>query len=53
MDISLNEYRITHASLDDLFKVRPIQPLQDLALPNGFKLTKDDKVIRILRIDIA
>ncbi|MUM65943.1 hypothetical protein D1867_12025 [Acidianus infernus] len=53
IDISLNEYRITNASLDEVSKVSPIQPLQDLALPNGFKLTRDDKVIRILRIDIT
>lgn len=53
IDISLNEYRITHASLDEVSKVRPIQPIQNLAPPRGFKLTRDNKTIRILRIDIT
>jgi len=52
-EMAIDGYKVRNASLEEVLKVNPIQPVIPLVNPAGFVLLKNGEVIRTLRMDIS
>ncbi|BCU67965.1 ATP/GTP phosphatase [Sulfolobales archaeon HS-7] len=48
-----NQYKVRSATFDEIIKVNPMQPVSTMINPVGFILLKNDKEVRIFRVDIS
>ncbi|MCH4816754.1 MAG: AAA family ATPase [Saccharolobus sp.] len=46
------QYKVSNASLEEVRKVNPIQPINPLVNPVGFRLLKNNEEMRVLRVDV-